>query len=623
MKLFSVLAHYKNNPIWRLFKSYVLPQWPILIVAFLTNLAAAISTGSIPALTKRAIDTGTLTADAKSALIVGVVITLLVVVRALFMYMGAVSIAYLGQRMSERLQADFFDKILQSDLPFVTNQHSGHFLSQFSVDIQRLQAILLSSALNFFQNIFTVIVLFIGLFFLNPKLAFLGTIAAPSATILSRVLRTAAKKQAHKNLYGLATLTTLLSEILAGFRVVKAYCQERYESDRCRRIVRDIRRNGLRAVMINSVAGPFVEMLSGLGLALVVCFAGMEIRSGNITLGQLTAFLISLPLAYQPLKSIMGQQIALQDGVAISERILSVLDHKNHFQDVEGAKPLVLNDAHIVFQNVSFSYLNTPYATVALSEDKDNLIIKDVVFELSRGKTIALVGASGAGKSTILNLLLRFYSPLSGTITIDGQDIASVTLESLRSSMALVTQDPFLFDDTIEANIAYGAPGGQISFEKIVEAAQFAYAHDFIIEQPLGYKTRVGQAGVHLSGGQKQRIAIARAMVKNAPILLLDEATSSLDSYSEMQVQKALTHLMQGRSTLVIAHRLSTVIHADEIYVLNKGRIAEHGTHQDLMEKGGIYARLYSLQLDQNHGVPLDEQNTHNGNPFVQQINSV
>ena len=366
-------------------------------------------------------------------------------------------------------------------------------------------------------------------------------------------------------------------------RIVRAYRQEDKEEARAASTINRALEFTMRGTRARALSSPSIELLTGLGFALAIFFAGTKGVRGDLSLGQFMGFMTAALLIYTPLKSAATLQTQLQEGVAAASRVFGIIDREVILRQAPDAKPLALERGEIEFRNVSFAY--DPAASV----------LKGVNLTVPPGRTVALVGPSGSGKSTLVNLTLRFFDPDRGKVLIDGQDIKLVTIESLREAIALVTQDPVLFDDTIRANIAYGAKPAVDS--EVIEAAKAAAAHDFIMALPKGYDTRVGEAGGLLSGGERQRIAIARALYKDAPILLLDEPTSSLDSEAEAKVQAALEELMRGRTVLMIAHRLSTVKKADLICVLDQGRIVETGHHDELVAKGGLYTRLHRTQF--------------------------
>jgi subfamily B ATP-binding cassette protein MsbA len=423
------------------------------------------------------------------------------------------------------------------------------------------------------------------MFSVNWQLALIYTIIVVPMGIssmrrLGKVTRTASRKGLEET----GGLSTLIAETLGGLRIVKAYGQEEHQIKRAATVIDRVLDFTMTALRARAAASPAIEALAGIAIGAIIYFGGYQAIQGNLSAGEFMGFVTALLAVYQPLRSVANMQTILQEGVSAGARVFAILDQSDDIVDAPGVKPLAVSDGVVQFDNVTFQYAT-----------RDAPALHGVSIDVPAGQTVALVGASGSGKSTLLNLVLRFFDTDSGHIRVDGQDIRDVSLLSLRNASALVTQDPFLFDDTIANNIAYGQdePGQ----ERIEDAARKAAAHDFIMEMPDGYETRVGEGGARLSGGQKQRVAIARAMLKNAPILLLDEATSALDTASEQQVQSALSSLMKGRTSLVIAHRLSTIMHADNIYVLDQGRVCESGTHQELLAKNGIYADLHAKQF--------------------------
>ncbi|MCE9648652.1 MAG: ABC transporter ATP-binding protein/permease [Parvibaculum sp.] len=578
LKTFKVLK--------RTSRDYLLPNWKLVFTSLVASSVVAASTGVLPVLIKYVFD-DVLTQKNQTMLVMVALATI-----GANLFKGAASYAsnltknYIGQKIISAIQTRMFARIVKADLAWVSGTHSGRFISSFMNDTARVREAVTMSIIDFTQNLLTVIALMGAIFFMNWKLALLACSVIPFGILYMRKLGKKTRKASRKSLEGAGDLSALISEALGGIRVVKAYGQEDREIERVAQTVRDVLRHMMRGFRAKAAASPLTEALSGFGIAGVIYFGGLSVIHGPLTSGELVAFISALMLAYQPLKAVANTQTVMQEGVAAAARVFPILDIEPGIVADPDAKPLRVTDGAVHFEHVSFVYGD---GTPALD---------DISIDIPKGHTVALVGPSGGGKSTTLNLVPRFYDPSEGRITIDGQDIRDVTVASLRQASSLVTQDPFLFDDTVRANIAYGRP--EASEAEIVEAARNAAAHDFIAALPEGYDTQVGEAGFRLSGGQRQRIAIARAMLKNAPILLLDEATSALDTASELQVQKALVKLMEGRTTLVIAHRLSTIKHADRIYVIENGRILEQGTHGELVAGGGLYAELSRTQFAQD-----------------------
>jgi subfamily B ATP-binding cassette protein MsbA len=566
----------------RMAREYLKPHWRTAVIALLASFVVAGATGAVPVLIKFALDNivGT---DAWMLLLVSAGAIAATSVQAIATYISRINMAKIGQHIVAAVQKRMFAQIMHADLAWVSNTHSGRFISGFLYDANRVRDTITTSVIDFGQNLLTVFALVGAMFWLNWKLALMGAAVIPVVGLVVRQLGRRTRKAAKLNMEGSGDLTAVISEALKGIRVVKAYDQETTESARASRTIDRVRHNAMKAIKARSMASPITGMLSGIGVAAVIYFGGRSVQTGFLTIGDLGGFLSAMLLAYEPLKKLANTQTLMHEGVAAAARIFPILDIEPSITAPEDAKPLDIKDGAIRFENVHFHYGD---GTPALN---------GVDIEVPKGHTVALVGPSGAGKSTILNLVPRFYDPTSGRVLIDGQDARDVTLSSLRAASSLVTQEPFLFDDTIRANIAYGSPGATDA--EIEEAARNAAAHEFIAALPKGYDTLVGEAGFKLSGGQRQRIAIARAMLKNAAILLLDEATSSLDTASEIQVQNALSRLMEGRTTLVIAHRLSTIKHANTICVIDEGRVVERGSHAELVAHGGLYAELSRSQF--------------------------
>ena len=507
----------------------------------------------------------------------------LAIVKGLADYGEAVLMSRVGQRVITDVQGALYARLIRADLAYFNANASGTLISRFIADVVYLRNAAASVLAAIGKDAVTVVFLVALMFYEDWVLALASFFAFPLAIrpivgIGRRMRRVSVNTQIEAGL-----ISTLLSQTFQGARHVKAYGMEAYETGRANALFERMFRLIDRANRTRARASPLMEALGGSAVAVVILYGGYQVIEGSRTPGAFFTFITALLLAYQPLKSLANLNASLQEGLAAAQRVFEVLDIEPAIRDLADARPLRIDGGEIVFADVRFGY--QPQAVA----------LHDISLTVPGGSTVALVGPSGAGKSTMLNLIPRFYDVSAGSIVIDGQNVRSVTLASLRSSLALVAQEASLFDDTVRANIAYGRFGA--SQEDIEAAAAAAGADRFIAELPQGYDTLVGEHGILLSGGQRQRVAIARAMLKDAPILLLDEATSALDNESERQVQAALRRLMQGRTTLVIAHRLSTIVGADLICVLDRGRIVESGKHAQLLTRGGLYARLYETQF--------------------------
>ena len=570
----------------RTFSVYIKPFLGLILLGILANLIIAGAAGALPWFIQQAVDSVFVNGDRSMLVIIPLGVVIMSVVRGGATYLSNVILNYVGQKITARLQLEIYENIIKADLETLGDSHTGNYIAIFLNDAKLMANTLNQTLINLFRHFFTLIVLTGMMFTLNWKLASIYVVIVMPAGILSmRRLGKVTRKASHKGLTETGLLSRLISETIKGIRVVKAYAGEKLEAKNADRVINRVLEFTMRSVRAKSASSPIVESLAGIAVAGIIFWGGSQSFEGNLTAGEFMGFISALLLAYQPLRSVANLPVVLQEGVAAGLRVFEIIDKPIEINNKPDAGELKISKGGIEFKNVSFAYGN-----------RDISALDDISIDINPGETVALVGPSGAGKSTLLNLVLRFYDPVSGSIEIDGQDIQTVTIESLRASTALVTQEPFLFDDTIAANIAYGQ--NNASQKDIEKAAKSAAAHDFISVLPEGYNTRCGEGGMQLSGGQRQRIAIARAMVKDTPILLLDEATSALDNKAEKEGQKALTYLMQDRTSLVVAHRLSTIINADKIYVINQGKVVQSGSHEELSKAKGLYAELYKAQFE-------------------------
>jgi subfamily B ATP-binding cassette protein MsbA len=521
---------------------------------------------------------------------VAATIVALYLLKGLFAYFSTTLVASAGQRAVTDLRNALYQHILNQSFTFLGRRTTGSLMSHITTDVERIQNAVSEMAGDVLKEGLTVIGLVIVLFVLDWRLAVLAMCGLPLALVpmirLSRHLRASNETSLRR----WRDISEILQETISGFRVVKAFGMEEFETARFRRAASRLFNVNMRITRTTAFLPPFMEAVGGFALIAALFYGSYSIRSGHITPGAFVSFLTALFAMYTPIKRLSRVNATVQGALAASARIFEVLDVHEEVREAPGALELPRMQREIEYRDVGFRY-----------SDGEASVLRRVSLKARSGEVVAIVGLSGAGKTTLVNLLPRFYDVSEGTISIDGVDVRQATLKSLRDQVGLVTQETQLFNDSVRANIAYGLQ--DVDEARIESAARAAFAHDFILDLPRRYDTVIGERGSRLSGGQRQRIAIARAILKDPPILILDEATSSLDAKSEREVQEALANLMKGRTTLVIAHRLATVRNAAQIVVLDGGEIREVGTHEELLKRGGLYSRLQKLQFGEDPAV--------------------
>jgi len=568
----------------RLYKDYT--QNYIKKIAFAMALSAVIA-GSIsaiaylldPAIKKIFIDQ-----DAKLIIIIPFLIVLAFASKGASLYFARLIMIGVAQDVTKDIQSDMIKSLIKADTQLIDNKHTGEFVSNLTNDVSMITTLVSTVMLNIFKDTLTLIGLLSVMFYQNWKLALVAIIMIPFASLAAKSLGKRVAKISTQSMEKAGTLNSYLIELFKNHRIIKIFQKEEYENQRANTHLHELKEMGKKIMSVFIRATPIMETMTGIMIALLIFISGKLIMSGEIDINNFFSFLAAMMLAYQPVRSLATLNIAIGQGISASKRILPIIDDKNHISEDSEAKDLKLSKGDIKFANINFRYVN-----------KEEKILKSVNLNINGGKMTSLVGHSGAGKTTILNLIPRFYDPISGDITIDNQSIYKSTINSLRQNISLVSQDTTLFDDTIRNNIIYA--NLDATEDEVRAAAKLSFAEEFINKLPNKYETMIGENGLRLSGGEKQRLSIARAMIKKSPIILLDEATSSLDAETESKIQEALNFLTENRTTLVIAHRLSTILKSDRIYVIDNGLVVGEGNHNELLKKSEIYKNFYEKQI--------------------------
>jgi subfamily B ATP-binding cassette protein MsbA len=567
----------------RIFKTQVKKYIPELSITFIFIVLTSLTTAATAWLLDPAIKEIFENKNKQMLYLIPVAIVFTFIIKAFSIYGTRIITIKVGIKIIKNIQTLMAQKFLLSDISHITKKHSGKYLSNFTNDTTILFTVLTGVVVTLFKETFTLIALLALMFYHDWQLSLLAMIMIPVAAISSKNIGKKMGKKVHVSLEASDKFMKFLSEIIKGSWLIKIYQKEEDELKKISMII-DERFKAIRKVEQTRLgAGPIMEIISALAIAIVVFFAGYRSMQGAITLGEFVSFLAALMLAYQPVRALAGINVGIQEGITAAKRIYEIIDQKNEIYNDENAPSLKLKNATLEFKNISFTY---PDGTHAL---------KNLSAKIEGGKKVGLVGISGSGKTTFLNLIPRFFNLKHGTILIDDQNINNINLNSLRKEISIVSQDVILFDDTIRSNILYG--NASASDDEIINACKFAAAQEFIEKLPNKYETIIGENGIKLSGGQKQRLSIARAILKDSPIILLDEATSSLDSESEAVIQKAIENLTKNKTTIIIAHRLSTIMNCDKILVFDSGQIVAEGSHEFLVNNSLIYKNLYEKQI--------------------------
>ena len=567
----------------RIFKTQVFRYLSQFLVIFLFIIISALSTAGVAWLLDPAIKKIFIEKNKVLLFLIPAAIIFAFMLKSLSTYIIRIKTIKISYNIIKNIQILMAEKILKSDTSYIISKHSGKFISNFTTDTGTLLAVINGIAISAIKEFITLIALMSLMFYQNWKLSLLAIIMIPVAAFFTRKLGKKMGKFVNKSLEASEIFTKSLSEILKATSIIKIFQKEDQELKNFKNVIEDRIDIMSRVEKTRLGAGPVMETITGMAVAIVVFAGGYLSIQNKIEVGSFFSFLTALMLAYQPVRALAGVNIGINEGIAAAKRIYTLLDNVNEISDHVKSENLIIKNKDIVFENVTFSY---PDGTIAL---------KNISTKIKGGSTVALVGKSGSGKSSFINLIPRFYNITSGDIKIDGQSIRNLNIVSLRKEIALVSQEIILFDDTIKSNIAYGKINA--SDEEILTASNNAVADEFIKKLPNGYDSIIGENGVMLSGGQKQRLSIARAMLKNSSIILLDEATSALDTESETKVKYAIDNLIKNRTTIVIAHRLSTIKNANKIIVLNEGQLVAEGTHEELIQNSKDYQKLYYQEI--------------------------
>ncbi len=568
----------------RLYQDYTKKYLKKILISVFFTLLLAGSTSSVAYLLDPAIKHLFIQQEKTLLFIIPLLIVLAFSIKGASLYLAKVIMIKVSENVRRDIQVDMFSALIKADTQYVDNKHSGKFITNLTNDVGMITNLVSTAILNLFKDSLTLIGLLGVMFYQNWKLSLIAIIMIPLASTAARTLGKRIGKVVTEQMTKSAILTSYLIEIFKNHKLMKVFQRENDEKIRANRMINELRDKGQKINIVLVRASPIMEILTGIMIALLIFLSAKLVSNNELEVSNFFSFLAAMMLAYQPVRSLATLNITVHQGLAGAKRVLPILDDVPKIKDEIGSKELEVKVGKITFENLHFNY-----------SKKENKILRNINLNFQGKKMTALVGQSGAGKSTILNLIPRFYDADSGNIKIDDQSVYKTTLLSLRNNISLVSQDTTLFDDTIKNNIIYAKPDA--SMKEIEEVAKFSFADEFIDKLPNKYDTIIGENGIRLSGGQKQRLSIARALLKKSKIILLDEATSSLDADTESKIQKAINFLTLGRTTIVIAHRLSTILNSDKIYVINEGTVVGEGKHEDLLISSKEYKNFFNKQV--------------------------
>ena len=573
----------------RLYKDYTKKHIKKIILALLLSIGVAGSTSSIAYLLDPAIKEIFINKDQKLMIVIPLLIMVAFATKGLSLYIAKVLMITVSEDVKKDVQVDMLNNLIDADTKLIDNKHSGKFISNLTNDVGHLTNFVSTGILNFFKDTFTLIGLMGVMFYQNWKLSLVAIIMIPLASFAARSLGKRITKVSFEQMEWAGVLSSYLIEVFKNHKLIKIFQKEIYEKNRAEIFLNNVKEKSRKMSIVFVRASPIMETMTGVMIAILIYYTGKLIMNDEIDISNFFSFLAAMMLAYQPVRSLATLNIVINNGLVSAKRILPIIDQKSELQKNIDDKDLILDEGNIEFKDIKFSYENSK------EENLEKTTLKNINLKMLGGKMTALVGHSGSGKSTILNLIPRIYDANEGDIVIDNQSIYKTKIKSLRNQISFVSQDTNLFDDTIKNNIAYADMDA--SDEEIYEAAKLSFASEFIEKLKDKYDTKIGEDGIRLSGGEKQRLSIARAILKKSKIILLDEATSSLDAETEDKIQKAINYLTKNRTTIVIAHRLSTILNSNKIYVVDHGSIVAEGDHEELINNSSIYKNFYNKQI--------------------------
>ncbi len=569
----------------RLYKDYISKYVLKIFLAAFFSVLVAISTSATAWLLDPAIEKLFLNKDRTLIFLIPFAIILAFSTKGIALYQAKIIMIQISEEVKKMLQIDMLKSFINADTQIIESRHTGKYISNLSFDVDQITRMLAEAFLSIFKDGLTLIGLLSVMFFQNWKLSLIAIIMIPLATIIARKLGRRMGKVATEAQEKSGNLNRYFVDLFKNHKIIKIFQRENFENQRSEEYVNALKDKSIKIRSVYLRSTPIMEVLTGFMIALLIFYSGKLIIDEELNINNFFSFLAAMMLAYQPVKSLTKVNIAISQGLSAAKRIIPIIDIKNEINKNESSDDVKIKDGTITFDNINFSYNSNP----------EKIVLKNISLKINGGKMTALVGQSGSGKSTLLNMIPRIYNPISGSIKIDDQDLTKINLMSLRKQISIVDQNTTLFDDTVFNNIKYAQPDS--SNEEIMQAAKLSMSEEFINNLENGFETKIGENGVKLSGGEKQRLSIARAFLKKSKIILLDEATSSLDSDTEEKIQKAIEELIHDKTTIVIAHRLSTVLNSEKIYVMEKGRILDSGSHDELLEKSDVYKNFYEKQI--------------------------